>query len=582
MVISKIVIKGFRNFINTEIDFSNVSLIIGKNDIGKSNLLYALRILFDKKISEADLELTDSDFNVYSSDGIIQITAYLSEITETCLVACDAFKGNISKDDTCVIRYQNEKDEDGYKIYIGQDETKLQEVGSRRYIKRLSLYYVDSQRDLISFYKQEKKRLLDSSKDRLSEKEITDDEISKASLKEDISSLNGKICGLNYISNALNQVNDVLKTISSSYTNNKVKFMSVEPDVEKMLEKVEITSFTESGDVAMGGDGRNNQIYLATWLTQRELENDDSNVMMFAIEEPESHLHPHQQRVLANYLMSFERGQVFITSHSPQIVSRFSPNCIIRLSEENKNVVAFCGKNAIVKDSFDKFGYRLNPISSEIFYSDGVLLVEGVSEVLFYKALAEAKDLGQDKYNFSIISVEGIGFRPYIELCKSLGIPFSIRTDNDIFSSKKDKSALRGISRCFGILKDYFDAGDIADLMKEYNDHQVLLEWDGSALDIPKESIDFSLEMRCGLEKFDIFLSDIDLENDILNSELNPVLKKHYSVENEDVLISKMKERKAENMFDFINNANTKTALKKVNKDSIIKPLLATLAKVKV
>lgn len=78
MRLEKVRIKGFRNFDDTEVIFQKKTLIIGANDVGKSNLLYALRILFDKTISEHDLELTESDYNAYSGTDTIEITAYLS------------------------------------------------------------------------------------------------------------------------------------------------------------------------------------------------------------------------------------------------------------------------------------------------------------------------------------------------------------------------------------------------------------------------------------------------------------------------------------------------------------------------
>ncbi len=62
MRINWIHIKGFRNYVDEKIHFSQKTLIIGANDVGKSNLIYALRLLFDRSISERDLELTDSDY----------------------------------------------------------------------------------------------------------------------------------------------------------------------------------------------------------------------------------------------------------------------------------------------------------------------------------------------------------------------------------------------------------------------------------------------------------------------------------------------------------------------------------------
>ena len=62
MRLEKLRIKGFRNFNDAEVVFQEKSLIIGANDVGKTNLLYALRLLFDKTISEHDLELSCDTF----------------------------------------------------------------------------------------------------------------------------------------------------------------------------------------------------------------------------------------------------------------------------------------------------------------------------------------------------------------------------------------------------------------------------------------------------------------------------------------------------------------------------------------
>lgn len=43
-------IKNFRNFEDINIDLSNQNIFFGLNDVGKTNLLYALRYVFDKEI----------------------------------------------------------------------------------------------------------------------------------------------------------------------------------------------------------------------------------------------------------------------------------------------------------------------------------------------------------------------------------------------------------------------------------------------------------------------------------------------------------------------------------------------------
>ena len=67
MRINQVHIKGFRNFSDETIVFQPKTLIIGANDVGKTNLIYALRLLFDKSISEQDLELTEGDYRLFQS-----------------------------------------------------------------------------------------------------------------------------------------------------------------------------------------------------------------------------------------------------------------------------------------------------------------------------------------------------------------------------------------------------------------------------------------------------------------------------------------------------------------------------------
>lgn len=55
MLIKSLILNGYRNFKDTRINFTEKSLIIGSNDIGKSNLLHALRLLLDKTLSDADM-----------------------------------------------------------------------------------------------------------------------------------------------------------------------------------------------------------------------------------------------------------------------------------------------------------------------------------------------------------------------------------------------------------------------------------------------------------------------------------------------------------------------------------------------
>lgn len=61
MYISGIEIKNFRSFDNINIDFhEGVNVLIGHNNSGKSNLLRALAIIFDRTVKK---QLSVEDFN---------------------------------------------------------------------------------------------------------------------------------------------------------------------------------------------------------------------------------------------------------------------------------------------------------------------------------------------------------------------------------------------------------------------------------------------------------------------------------------------------------------------------------------
>ena len=63
-----------------------------------------------------------------------------------------------------------------------------------------------------------------------------------------------------------------------------------------MLDNLVLAYSTGDTPLSIGGDGRNNHIFLATWIAKQHLQKNIDHVTFYAIEEPEAHLHPHQQR----------------------------------------------------------------------------------------------------------------------------------------------------------------------------------------------------------------------------------------------------------------------------------------------
>jgi putative ATP-dependent endonuclease of OLD family len=62
MRISRIQIENFRNFHHLDVSLGDPCVIVGENKIGKSNFLFALRLLLDPSLPDSARQLRDEDF----------------------------------------------------------------------------------------------------------------------------------------------------------------------------------------------------------------------------------------------------------------------------------------------------------------------------------------------------------------------------------------------------------------------------------------------------------------------------------------------------------------------------------------
>src|SRR5579875_2344400 len=60
--ISRVKIKNFRNFKDVDVTLSHKQVIIGENNVGKTNFLRAIQLILDPKLSDEDRYLNESDF----------------------------------------------------------------------------------------------------------------------------------------------------------------------------------------------------------------------------------------------------------------------------------------------------------------------------------------------------------------------------------------------------------------------------------------------------------------------------------------------------------------------------------------
>jgi len=575
MKIKSVKLEGFRNFKKTEIFFSEKSLVIGSNDIGKTNLLFALRIILDRSLSDSDIEPKETDFFAHEPTNELWIQVVFEDVQEECVIA--KMREHISDDGQLILAYYATRNPDtkslDYKLLAGRDNKSLTEINGRYYLRTLNIKFIGSKRDLLAFIHYERKKLLQDARELRTDEEVQHDNELLAGIERSLDEVGTQVSGLSYIKKSTDELNTQLGELSYHNENQKVVFDVGASAPTQFVERLQLASQIDGQSVVIGGDGRNNQIQLALWSSRNKIQQDQNNepleVSFFCIEEPEAHLHPHQQRKLAKYLNETLEGQVIITTHSPQIACEVPPSSIIRLyPNDSSTLSAGNGVNPFTEAAIINFGYRLDVISAETFFADVVLLVEGVSEELFYKALAEQIGVDLDRLNISVLMVGGVGFKPYASLLTSLEIPFVLRTDNDISKiSGQEAYRLSGIQRAINIYKEFFKK---TDALEELLTQEDLLSGFNNQ-DPPEEATQLSLKLVQNLEEIGIFVANVDLESD-LNSGIPEVTSGYFGlVEGEDV-VPKMQKRKAIFMFAFLRENADKLA--QLENTAIAKPLV--------
>lgn len=562
MKISQIKLSGYRNFNNATINLHQCSLIIGANDIGKSNLLHGIRLILDRSLPETVLIPLDSDFHVNREEqksDTIELLITLCEVNEDAIRS--KLKGAISDDGECFIKYEASRASKEYRLYIGHHPDIMDEIDGRGYLRHIHLRYIQSTRDLDGFIKFEKKHLISISKEERDQSQISVDEELEAQIKEGLNSINRSIGTLNYVSKSTSALNSELKKLSIHHANYEIRLEAGALDFSRFIDQLDLGATTNGKPIQPGGDGRNNQILLALWKAKSEREFDlNSEGIIYCIEEPEAHLHPHQQREIVNYLIQELTGQVLVTTHSPQITSGFNPDDIVRLFEKDgASLAAQQGCSKRIEDAWREMGYRISILPAEAFFSDAVLLVEGPSEVQFYHALAKALRFDLDYYNISILSVDGISFGIYKSILNALELTCSVRTDNDVSKVPKKKEwQYAGLNRVRKL------AG--------------LEPYQNSALQPDPQTIESGWRETSALtaEK-GLYLSRIDLEND-LAAALSDELKSFAGCTELQDAINYLQSKKAIRMTEFLHSYAS--SLMKLRDDPFAMPLKYLVGKV--
>jgi putative ATP-dependent endonuclease of OLD family len=211
-------------------------------------------------------------------------------------------------------------------------------------------------------------------------------------------------------------------------------------DFERILRTLQVEmSGTPVGSLEANGLGYNNLLYTAVIL--EHLKNPDPDeTPIFLIEEPEAHLHPQLTALLADYLANTTPGdkkpQTIMTTHSPVITSSVQPRRIHVLFADSKDQAIQCKslKHAGMDDEEERQLQRMMDLTrSTLYFAKAAILVEGISEALLIPVLARRLNHNLAQNHISVIPICGVAFETFKKVLSpdALGIPISIVTDSD-------------------------------------------------------------------------------------------------------------------------------------------------------
>ncbi|WP_175559339.1 ATP-dependent nuclease [Sediminibacillus albus] len=166
-----------------------------------------------------------------------------------------------------------------------------------------------------------------------------------------------------------------------------------------------------------------------------------SGLKLALIEEIEAHIHTQAQVRLINFLQEETAQsdiQLILTTHSPVLASKISLESLVVCKNDNAFPMGPSYTELELGDYLflERF---LDSTKANLFFAEGVILVEGDAENLLIPTIAEIIDKPLSKYGVSLVNVGNTAFLRYSRVFKRkkqdlgvLDIPVSCITDNDI------------------------------------------------------------------------------------------------------------------------------------------------------
>ena len=512
MRITKISVRNFRILQDSTLDFDReLCLLLGRNNTGKTSFM----VLIEKFLKTGDFNFNDFSLNLRKrlfvfdettdvnelsiqlimtveydeKDNLCNLSEFILDLDPQCKTVNLLFECSIKKDKMLEgIKTRGKMPLDKYVTNHIKDclERKVYTFNSIDDLKTENRYKLIEKElkdveKLIDFEIIHAKRSVASSEEKNGVKvlsKLTTDYFNHANINapDKFESINDLISKMD------DELGESYETFFNKFLANAKEFLSMgnlrvvsnlkAKEIVKDSSEVVYGDLTQRLPEHLNGLGHMNILFLllSIEIKKEAFKSNNKDIKLLLIEEPEAHTHPQIQYIFAqkieDILKEVPNMQTIISTHSPHIVSNHPFENIRYMSLKNgengnnieiKNFYSELSKKYIGEEKeFSFLTQYLSVQSSELFFADKAIFIEGISEGILMdyftnqydakRKLEETKKKEEDtkyKSNYIPLSAQNItviqaganakAFRHFIEF---LQIPTLIITDIDTVCRK--------------------------------------------------------------------------------------------------------------------------------------------------